>query len=300
MAAKGTEIILDSALISSFAPQRPIDGHKGTFGEVLVCAGSRYMQGAQVLCTGSALRSGAGLVRVLAPDDAIMSTQINEPCAIITPLEKDVNSVRRQAEMLLKKSRCAAIGPGIDTEDARYDMLLKVLLENSRSLVIDAGAITLMARKIDYYKLLLKNRIDSGYGPAVLTPHVGEFKRLLHIENEEVSEAELESKCVQFARENKCIVILKKHKTIISTPHSGWYSNSVGNDGMAKGGSGDVLTGLVAGFCAQGISEEISAVSGVYIHALAGTYASECYGKRAVLPIDYMDLYTKAFEKVGW
>ncbi len=296
----GTEIILDSSLISSFAPKRPQDGHKGTFGRALVCSGSRYMTGALVLCTLAASRSGVGTVQVFAPEDALDPTRINCPCALTSAYPDTPEETVKRAKALLSNATSVAIGPGLDTSDPRNVALLSFFLENAPSLVIDAGALTIISENRNYFFKLLSERVASGLAPAILTPHVGEFKRLLKIEKEALVPGELDARCVQFARENKCITVLKNHKSIICTPHSGWYSNYIGNDGMAKGGSGDILTGMIVGFCAQGISEEIAAASAVYMHALTGDVTAEVMGKRAMLPIDYLDFMPKVFEGLGW
>ena len=300
MTDSGTQIILDKKLISSFAPRRPKDGHKYTFGMAVIVAGSKSMMGAQEIATTAALRSGVGLVKVLAPEDSLLSTRINCPCAMTAVFPDSETELIKLADSLLQKATCVAIGPGLDESSKQVHVLLRFFLMNAKSLVIDASALNLISKNRLELIPLLKQREESGLKPCILTPHLGEFLRLIGQEDSNLSQIEIEAKCVEFSIKNRCFVVLKGHETMISTPHGGRYRNYIGNNGMAKGGSGDFLTGLIAGLVAQGISEEIAAASGVYFHALTGDVTAGILGKRAMLPSDMFEYLPAVFEGMGW
>lgn len=291
-------MIIDEALIKSWAPSRKEDGHKGTFGTALIVAGSRFMTGAQTLAVSSCLRSGVGMTRVLGPEESYASTRVSCPCALFSPYDVSVSKLLRQTSEYLTKATAALIGPGIDTEDQRSFALLSYLLEKAPCLVVDAGALNLLAHFKEELLPVLKTRRERGLEVAILTPHVGEFKRLIGKSN--VGEDDLEKLAAEFATTNDCIVVLKNHVTITQTPEKECYINIMSNSGMSKGGSGDVLAGLIVGMLAQGIEPKVAAVSSVYIHGFAGCIAASEVGKRAMLPTDVIKNLTYAYESVNW
>lgn len=292
--------VIDDDIVRSLAPLRPEDGHKGTFGTALINAGSEYMTGALCLAVSSALRSGAGLVRAMAPDAALDPVRTTCPCALLSAVPEDVADAMRLAASLDKKADAVAVGPGMDIDDPRNKALIMTHILNARRLVIDAGALTVMSRDISEFAPLLSQRVSDGMEPAVLTPHVGEAARLFSYDLKSGDPSGLEERCVQFARDNKCVMVLKNHKTLISSQDGKCYINCVGNSGMAKGGSGDVLTGLTAGFLAQGTDALSAAVSAVYIHAVSGDIAAEKIGRRAMLPTDIIGNLHEAYRRLGW
>ena len=280
-------------LVNSFAPVRDKTSHKNDFGHALICAGSKYMTGALMLATESALRSGTGLVTAFAPDEALLPLKINCPCALTCAWEEDVAGTLRKADGLLKKVSSVAIGPGLDESDPRSKALAEEFILNAETLVIDAGALNIIAKYREEMLPVLATRTKRGLKPAVLTPHVGEMRRLL--KDEVTHEA-----CAKFAADNACVLVLKDNKTLIYTPHDTWYSIQGDNSGMAKGGSGDVLTGLTAGFLAQGIEPCNAGVAAVYFHAEAGKLAASLVGERYMLPTDVIDELAMAFEDTEW
>ncbi len=291
---------ITSQLVSSLCPKRPADGHKGTFGTTLIIAGSRYMSGAQTLAVMSALRSGTGMVRVFAPDDSLMSTRINCPCALLSAWGDTAASSIRQFDNYLKKATAVGIGPGLDEDDPRSYALLQHAIINAPRLVIDAGALNILARERHVLYELLSERADKeGFEPAVLTPHVGEFRRLIS-RDESYGDSDMTDSCMHFALRNKCVTVVKTHKTIVSDIKGKCYINTVGCDGLAKGGSGDVLTGLIAGFLAQGMKADKAAIAGIYLHGLSGDLASDDIGRRVMIPEDIPGYYDEAFAKTGW
>jgi len=285
-------VTVTADLVASLCPERDESGHKGTFGTVLICAGSKFMTGAQTLATESSLRSGAGMVRVFADEDSMVSTRVNCPCAMYSPYEEGVEDTLRTAVKLLERSSCVLIGPGLDPDDKRNIALLILFIKRADHLVIDASALNILAGNSEELLPLLKSRTADGHAPAVLTPHVGEFIRL----NGESGQ----DQCISFASKSDCVVVLKDHNTFISSKGDKSYIFEGNNSGMSKGGSGDVLAGLLAGLIAQGMNEEEAAVSAVYIHSAAGRNAAEDLGKRSMLPSDIPSYFTDAFEEVMW
>ncbi|MBR6484943.1 MAG: NAD(P)H-hydrate dehydratase [Clostridiales bacterium] len=277
-------------LVRDMCPQRDEKGHKGTFGTVLVTAGSGTMSGALCLCTGAALRSGAGLVRTFTRRGALLATRINLPCALLSAFEEDRSLNLKEGRKLLLKAASAAIGPGIDTEDKRYADILELYIREAKNLVIDAGAITILSKNREFYFPLLKEREV----PVVLTPHIGEFKRLSG------KETDLEAEALKMAEEINAVIVLKSSTTFIASPDGESYIVDNENSGMAKGGSGDVLTGLTAGLLAQGMSPINAAISAVRIHSNCGILAREKYGERAMLPSDLPEFLPESYKMAGW
>lgn len=283
---------IDADLVRSLCPIRDENGHKGTFGTVLICAGSKYMTGAQTLATESALRSGAGMVRVFAPEDSFISTRINCPCAMFAPFEDTPEAAVRSAKELLKKAGAVLIGPGLDEKDKRTVHLLRFFIETAEHLVIDASALNVLAANKAMLLPQLRKRGSRHLAPAILTPHIGEFRRLTGEEGEDAA--------ARFSQEYNCITVLKSASTYISICGKEDYTICSPNSGMGKGGSGDVLAGLLAGLIAQGMSGKDAALSAVYIHSASGRYAAEDLGKRVMLPSDLPSYFTDAFEEISW
>lgn len=286
-------ISISEELLVQKAVERNDSSHKNDFGQLLVVAGSKYMTGALVLATSSALRSGVGLCVAFAPDEALDAVRFNCPCALTRGWGIDVASTLMQAKALLEKCSAVAIGPGLDEEDPRSLALLELFINEAKALVIDAGALNLLSRH-DEFMPSLKTRKERGLNPAVLTPHIGEMKRIL--KKDVTDEA-----CEAFSVENTCLLILKDSKTKIFTPHHDKvFELNRENSGMAKGGSGDVLTGLIGGFLAQGMKTCTAGIAGVHFHSKAGTIASYGLGKRGMLPTDVIACLPEAFEEIGW
>ncbi len=289
-------ISITEEMVKGLCPVRPADGHKGTFGTALILAGSRYMPGAQMLCTSSALRSGVGIVKVLAPEESLVSTKANCPCAVLCEYPDTVAGALRRYSAESSKASSVAIGPGIDTDDGRIRAILQYAVDNTPYLVIDAGALDIISKDTLFWQGLFEARKGKGLPYPVITPHPGEFERLTR----EGKDGFTPERCVQFARDWGCVLVLKKHKTLIAIPGGEWYINNTGNNGMGKGGSGDVLTGLAAGFLAQGLAPADAAVAAVYLHGLSGDIAAEKTGERAMLPTDLIDCLASSYRKTGW
>ena len=288
-------VYLSKELISGFEPQRPDDGHKNTFGTALICAGSEYMTGAAVMATGAALRSGAGLVRVFSDEKTLDAIRVSEPCALLSSRPEETAGLLRKASDLSESSSAVLIGSGIPQEYKDLEFLVCRFLENADNVVLDAGA---LVSKYDVWGRIAEC-LKARKSPAVITPHIGEFARLVRLPKSEVL-ADAEELALGFARNNNCVVVLKSSKTLIATPDGKLYVNDTPNSGLAKGGSGDVLAGLITGFLAQGMEPYKAACSAVFIHSKAGEAAAEEVGTRAMLPEDLIIYLPGAYEDAGW
>jgi NAD(P)H-hydrate epimerase len=246
-----------------------------------------------VLSARAAARSGTGLVycaypRALGP---IMESHLVEPVKI--PLAGGegwftaamTGRVLEEAEAM----DAVAIGPGLGRRPETGKFLSEIVTRIKAPLLIDADALNLLAEKVELLALRP--------GPTILTPHPGEAARLLETSIAEVQKNRLET-FVAFAREYNVVTVLKGAQTITTEPGGQRWINPTGNSGMAKGGSGDVLTGIVAGLLAQGAPEEVAARLGVFLHGLAGDVAAERHGVRAMLPGDVIEALGEAFKRL--
>lgn len=288
-------VYLNKELISGFEPQRPDDGHKNTFGTALICAGSEYMSGAAVMAAGAALRTGVGLVRVFSEDKTLDAVRVNEPCALLSLRPSETADLLRKAKELCRNSSAVLIGSGIPEDHKDMEALTFRFIEYAAGLVLDAGALT---GRPDVWARLAEG-LKARKVPAVITPHIGEFARLLRLSNSEVIE-KADELAAEFAKDNNCVVVLKNAKTLIATPDGKLYVNDAPNSGLAKGGSGDVLAGLITGFLAQGMEPYKAACSAVYIHSKAGEAAANEAGTRAMLPSDLIVYLPGAYMDAGW
>lgn len=290
------EIInLDRELVEGFKPVRPEDGHKNTFGQAIICAGSEFMTGAAVMACGAALRSGAGLVKVFSEEKTLNAISINEPCALLELRPDNTALLIRTSKKLCEKTTSVLIGSGIPADHKNMEALTGVFLESSLNVVLDAGA---LSGKPDVLERLAE-RLKARKIPAVITPHIGEFTRMLRMTTKEVSDR-AEELASGFAVENNVVVVLKGSRTLIATPDGKIYVNDLPNSGLAKGGSGDVLAGLITGFLAQGMEPYKAAASAVYIHSKTGEIAAEEVGARYMLPEDLIIYLPEGYQEAGW
>ncbi len=267
-------------------PFRPADGHKGTFGRVLVAAGSPGMCGAAYFSAMAACRMGAGLVQVLTVRENIPVLQTLLPEAVLSVCRvedgKLAPGMEEQIGELCRRADVLAAGPGLSREPYARELLSLLLKERKdREIpaVLDADALNIMAEDRDLLEDL---------GPRVIvTPHMGEMARLTGI-----GTALLKSRPLEAAREFRerygAVCVLKDARTAVASER-GLYLNRSGTDGMGTGGSGDVLSGILAGFLAGGLTPAQAAESGVYLHGLAGEWAAGKYGRRAMTARDLLE-----------
>jgi NAD(P)H-hydrate epimerase len=271
-------------------PPRPLDTNKGTFGRVLIVSGSRGMSGAAVLCAGAALRGGAGLVRLAVPEGILPIVAAANPCYTTAPLPQDAQGRLSAAALpelleLLRGNSVAVLGPGLGQSHEIGDLLVAILEQTTTPLVLDADALNALAGRLD---ALRKHQ-----GPIVLTPHPGEFARLLGCDIPTV-QARREELAARFAATHGVVLVLKGHGTVV-TDGRRVYVNTTGNPGMATGGTGDVLGGLIAALMGQKLETFAAAQLGVYLHGLAGDLARGQVGEVSLIASDLLGFLPGAF-----
>ncbi len=282
--SRRAETISMNMIKPHFAP-RPVDTHKGSFGRLLGVCGSYRMPGAAVLAARAALRCGVGLYVAAMPQSAypLMAAHLTEPVFMPLPETGD-GTVAKNARAILREQAAKAdailIGPGLGRGDTVETVVLDLLEQADCPVVLDADGINAIAAHID--------RLKTVKAPVIITPHPAEMARLCGLSVEEV-QADRIGTARKFADTYGVTVVLKGHRTIITAPHVGLYENPTGNPGMATGGSGDVLAGMIASFAAQGMDTVSAALCGTYLHGAAGDHAAAALSQHAMLPRDIID-----------
>jgi len=263
--------------IKKVLPKRRPGTHKGDYGRVLVVAGSKGMLGAGALVTRAALRVGAGLVYWAVPDELVNFANLFTPDVMVIPHNKISG----------QKADIIAIGPGCGINNNTRN-ILRSLLASKKPLVIDADALTLLAQD--------KRLAAALHAKVILTPHPGEMARLTAKSVAEVQKDRL-GIAKKRAAELGTIVILKGEKTVVADQHGKIYLNDTGNPGMGTAGSGDVLTGMLAGLAGQGHDLWSAAKVGVYLHGLAGDLAAKDKGEPGLIASDIIERIPDAIQK---
>jgi NAD(P)H-hydrate epimerase len=264
---------LNADWYQSNAKPRQIDGHKKSFGHVMVMGGS-VGNGAPILTSKAALRSGCGLVTAYVPENAMQALLCFVP---------EIISISQQSnefqDINLSDLDAIAFGPGLGTDGLAAQMLSRLLVDFSeKPLVIDADGLNLLA--LDPTKLRLLNKYQ------VLTPHLGEFARLM---GNQFDSSQIHQQAHEFALKYGVNLVLKGKNSRIYTFDGRVFENTTGNSGMATAGSGDVLTGIIASLCAQGYEASIAACMGVYLHGLAGDKAIESQSEASLIASDLIE-----------
>jgi len=263
---------------------RDPEGHKGTYGHVFVVGGSEGMSGAVAMAAEAALKSGAGLVTAAIPRslNAVMENKLTEVMTVPLPETEERVLGSEAVEVLLKISRKAsviAIGPGLSKHRATTEMIHDLLPNVDVPMVIDADTLNALSQNTSIFSRLKV--------PVIITPHPGEMARLLGCSTLEVQGDRINT-ALKAAGSWNVIVVLKGANTIVATPQGQIYVNATGNPGMATGGTGDVLAGMIAGFWAQGMRPAIAAAAGVYIHGLTADRLLERTGYRGMTAGDIL------------
>lgn len=260
-------------------PERRSDSNKGSYGRVLIFAGSKNMAGAAAFAARSAYAAGAGLVRIVTAEENRTVLQTLVPEAILTSYTEktDPDALVRS---LLSWGTAVVAGPGLGTSDWARDLLETLLRAVTVPCVLDADALNLLAAN--------QMPLDGGKAPLILTPHVGEMSRLTGMSITKIKEDPIHVTAA-FASSKKAIVVLKDARTVSALPDRTAFLNVYGNHGMATGGSGDVLSGIIGGLLAQGCSAKTAAPIGVLLHALAGDAAADRVGRRSLTATDLID-----------
>ena len=282
--SEATAFYLTEEHLQQLMKPRAKFSHKGTFGHSLLVVGSYGKMGAAIMSTHALLRSGAGLLTVCVPKCGyeIMQTSVPEAMALVNG-----NEFIQFSELDVNAYSAIGIGPGIGVEkDTQHSV--KVLLESfKKPLLIDADALNAIGLNKEWLKLIPQD--------SILTPHPKEFERLTKSAENDFERHQLQ---IEFSKKHKVYVVLKGAHTCITTPDGKSYFNSTGNSGLAKGGSGDVLTGLITGLLAQGYSSFEASVIGVYVHGLAGDITKEEKGEVAMIPTDVIENIPAAFKRL--
>jgi NAD(P)H-hydrate epimerase len=292
---------------SLLLPERQKFSHKGSFGHVLLVAGSRGKTGAAFMAAKACLRSGAGLVTVGIPETLVRNFQSRVTEEMILPLADkgdgtlSQSAADRISEFIKRRASVLAIGPGISADKEISRLIEKVISRVSIPIIIDADGLNALSLGRASFK---KSR-----SPVILTPHPGEMARLLRsgriaagVKREremlKLIEEDRIDTALQYAKKSGTYLVLKGVPTIIATPGGNAYVNPTGNSGMASAGTGDVLTGMISGFIAQGLGPLNASLLGVYVHGLAGDVMAEKKGEHSLIASDMIKAIPNVLKSV--
>ena len=280
--------LIDREYVRSLMPRRDPAGHKGTFGKVYLLGGSVGYTGAPVLCAAAAERSGCGLVLLGVPESVWPAAAVKCWGAMPHPLPERDGRLSPDAEEEIRRRAAGcdavAIGCGMGRGE-ESDLLIRRLLTLEKPLVLDADGINALEGHID----TLSRRTCA----TVLTPHDGELARI----GGDMT-APREASAAAFAAAHGVYLVRKGHRTLVAAPDGRLAVNTTGNDGMAKGGSGDILTGLLTGLLAQGMEPFAACCAAVWLHGRAGDLAAEEKGRRGMTPPDIIEMLPYALKEV--
>lgn len=287
--------LITAAEVRNLCPARPADSHKGNFGQVLFLGGAPGMPGAALMAAEAAARSGAGLLTIAVPSAIGSLVLAARPEGLLHQLPENVKRSNTLISSLLDKNRAVLAGPGAGAAEWLKNAL-PLLIGRASRLVLDADALNLIATDTETFFAQLRERAARGLAPAVLTPHPGEFLRLMP--GSSLTDRQAAARAL--AARSGCVAVLKGASTVIAMPDGTTWINPTGHDGLARGGSGDVLAGLAAGLLAQGLEPPDAAIAAVYLHGLSADLASVRLGHRAMLPADVIAALGDAFRTAGW
>ncbi len=274
-------------------PKRANDTHKRDFGHVLVIGGSKGMTGAAYLASHAAMLSGAGMVTCAIPEslNSIMEVKLTEEMTLPLPDIKAGSFSFKAAKKILEFSErvsVIALGPGLSRNKETLKFARYVIRKSDKPIVLDADGIISLEGHTD----LLKKR----KAVTVLTPHPGEMRALIG-KSISVIQAARGKIAFNFAKKHNVIMVLKGHGTIVAHSKYGAYVNTTGNSGMSTAGAGDVLTGMISGFMAQGIEAYSASIIGVYLHGLAGDIAAKEKGEFSLIASDLLNKIPQAIQE---
>ncbi len=294
-AAPGALHLLTEEEAAALLPPRPAGAHKGDCGHALLVAGSRGKAGAAVLAARGAVRGGAGLVTVAVPEPILPSVAAGSAESMTVPLP--ANAAGALAGAAVERVHAAmagkgalALGPGLGTDPETAEAVRRLVRESPVPVVVDADGLNAFAGRA--------GELAERASPAILTPHPGEAGRLLGLTAAEV-QADRVGAAERLARETGAVVLLKGRRTLVASPDGEVWINPTGNPGMATGGTGDVLTGLLAALLAQGLDPFAAALAGAYVHGLAGDLAAERQGTRGLSAGDLAEELPSAFRHLA-
>jgi len=285
---------IDIALARGLVPQRPADGHKGTFGHVFVLAGSRGFTGAAKMACEAAARSGAGLVTAGVPRplaDVVAASLIETMSLPLPATDAESFALDALAPALefAGTKQAVVLGPGLSQHADTRAFVVEFLRQCTVPTLVDADGLNALSAD--------PAALDTQAGSRVLTPHPGEMARLIGGKSSDV-QRDREGAARAFAEHHGCALVLKGHRTVVADPDGDVRVNTTGNSGLASGGTGDVLSGLVGGLMAQGMAGFDAATLGVYLHGLAGDLAAQAKTERGMIASDVIDAIPAAWRVV--
>jgi NAD(P)H-hydrate epimerase len=277
-------------------PKRPEESNKGDYGKVFIIAGSVGMTGAAYLCSQGALKAGSGLVTCGIPKslNQIMEIKLTEAMTLPLPETKNHSlSLKAKDEILNFSKKCdsVAIGPGLGQNKETQKLVKELITKIKSPIVLDADGINALNGNMQ----ILKTRKQK----TVITPHPGEMSHLIKKDIKYI-QSNRKNIAKKIAKETAAVVCLKGHKTVVASPNGKIYINTTGNSGMASGGVGDVLTGIITSFIGQGMDCFSASVVSVYIHGLAGDIATTKKGQFSMIASDIIEYLPNAFRSIGF
>lgn len=285
---------LDAAIVRALLPPRAETAHKGAFGHLFVLAGSRGFTGAARLVCMAAYRSGTGLVTIGVPHTLadIVAAALVETMSLPLPATDTETFAAEALEPALAfagDKQAVVIGPGLSRHPETTVFVHGLVRRCAVPLLVDADGLNAVSER----PAALEERTT----PCVLTPHPGEMARLIGCDTR-VVQADREGVACDFAVKRRCVVVLKGHRTVVASPDGEVMRNPTGNSGMATGGSGDVLSGVIGGLMAQGLAPFDAALAGVYAHGLAGDIAADRMTPRALIASDIIEALPEAWRRL--
>lgn len=280
--------LVSKEMVKNFLPNRFSESGKWDFGRLLCICGSKEMPGAACFSVRAATKCGVGLVEAAVPESIYNIVSSNIPEALIFPY-KDEKNIEEVILEKSKKSTAVLIGPGMGWNEKTKSIVFNMVKKCSAPMIIDADGINVISENIDILK--------KAQSEIILTPHIKEMSRM----NKKPAEKDLLKKskyAESFAKEYGVTLILKGHNTVISDKEGIIYVNKTGNESMAKGGSGDVLSGIIGAFLAQGVAPKDAGIISVYIHGLAGDICKKELSSFSVTPTDLINNLYKVFLKL--
>ncbi|MDE6024781.1 MAG: NAD(P)H-hydrate dehydratase [Lachnospiraceae bacterium] len=280
----------DNTDVDRLLPFRKSDSHKGSYGKIGIVGGCKNMAGAALFAAESAYRMGCGLVRICTPSDNREIMQTKLPEAMLTTYESnDISSVKNAIKTMTSWCDVIALGPGLGREEPAGFIVERILRDFEKTIVIDADALNILSENMEWLKYT-KAKI-------IITPHLMEMSRLTGHKTSDIKGNKFDE-ARKFAAQHNIVVVLKDARTIVSNGEEQAYINSTGNNGMATGGSGDVLTGIIASLVGQGMNIFEAAKLGVYMHGLTGQEASISMGRYSVIAGDIVRSITRVLENM--
>lgn len=279
----------DEADVDKLLPARKADSHKGTYGKIGIIGGCKNMAGAALFSAEAALRTGCGLVKICTVEENRTIFQTRLPEAMLTTYDpEDIITLREAMKDIFAWSDVLILGPGLGRSETADFIVERVLRVFDKTVVLDADGLYSLANNLNW--------LEDTKTSIVVTPHLMEMSRLTGNKTSDIKGNKYDE-AKRFARENKLTVVLKDARTIVSNGEHQAYINTTGNNGMATGGSGDVLTGIIASLIGQGLDNYEAAKLGVCLHGLAGDYAAEKLGCHSMIAGDIVKSITGVLEK---